>query len=155
MRQMTTGVRQRPAILLLIPIFLSIACAGSTAAAVSEEEREAALLVVEWNLYYAEAEDMAGYMGTLHEDSPARGTTRELMQTAFDDYNLSYDLVESEIVSISADSARVRVVQITRKRSGNLPFRDNRLTAIHTLRRGADGSWKIFSSDFSDIEYLN
>ncbi len=140
--------------LLLVPVLLAIAC-GSSSAAVSVEDRQAALLTVEWNLYYAEAEDMAGYMDTLHEESPGRGTTRELMQTAFDDYNLSYEIVESEIVSISDDSARVRVVQITRKKSGNLPFRDNRLTAVHTLRRGADGSWKIYSSDFSDIEYLN
>ncbi len=146
---------RRPRVLLLIPVLLAIACGSSSTAVVTEEDREAALLVVEWNLYYAEAEDMSGYMGTLHENSPGRSTTRDLMQTAFDDFDLSYEIVASEIVSISGDSAQVSVVQITRKKGGSLPFRNNRLTAIHNLRRDAEGRWKIYSSDISDVEYLN
>jgi ketosteroid isomerase-like protein len=94
-------------------------------------------------------------MRTIHDDSPAKADTHTAMQKIFSDFNLAYYLVQYEIISISVESADIRVTQDTRKVSGDLPFRDNRLTAVHTLRRTADGKWKIYYSEMEDVQFLN
>ena len=56
--------------------------------------------------------------------------------------------------SISDDTAKIRVVQVTRTKQPDSDFCDNRLEAVHTLKLSADGNWKIYASDFDNIEYL-
>lgn len=136
-------------------LFLSSGCNFATETEVTEADREQVVNVIKWNLYYAQVEDLAGYMRTIHEDSPARADTHTAMQRIFSDFNLSYYLVQYEIVSISVESADIRVTQDTLKVSGDLPFRNNRLTAVHTLRKTDDGKWKIYYSEMEDVQYLN
>ena len=140
--------------LALVLLLLTAACdlAGSQ---VTEEDKERAINVIKWNLYYAQAEDLAGYMRTFHDDSPGRAKTLSAMQLAFNEFNLSYSLVDYQILSITQDTIDIRVIQDTRKISGDLPFNDNRLTTVHTLKKTADGKWKIYSSDFEDVQFLN
>jgi hypothetical protein len=141
--------------LAFLLLLLSGACNFAVDTEVTEEDREQVVNVIKWNLYYAQVEDLAGYMRTIHNDSPARADTHTAMQKIFLDFNLSYYLVHYEIVSISVESADIRVTQDTRKVSGDLPFRDNRLTAVHTLRKTDDGKWKIYYSEMEDVQYLN
>ena len=135
-------------------LLLTVACsiAGSP---VTEEDKEQAINVLKWNLYYAQAEDLAGYMRTIHDDSPGRAETLSAMQLAFKEFNLSYSLVNYQILSITQDTADIRVIMDTRKIAGDLPFNDNRVTAVHTLKKTAEGKWKIYSSDFEDVQFIN
>ena len=136
-------------------LILSSACDIVGGVQVTEEDKAQAINVVKWNLYYAQAEDLAGFMRTIHDDSPARADTLSVMQMVFNDFNLSYQIVTYEIIAISEDSADVRIIQDTRKISGELPFRDNRLTTVHTLKKSEDGKWKIYYSEMEDVQYLN
>jgi hypothetical protein len=146
-RQILTAV----SILLAIPFFLS-ACAPG----ISDEEKNDVYRLIEWNLYYARTEDLNGYMWTLHPDSPVYRETENQMAFLFSEYDLLYNIEEWEILSINPQSAHVRVVQTTRKLAGPDPFRDNRLEAVHTLRKDAEGNWKIFTTEIREesLEYL-
>jgi hypothetical protein len=134
----------------------SLALLSSCASpAVLEDEKAAALNMIDWNVYYLSIEDLNGVMWTIHEDSPGWADTRSMTQMMFEEFSLSYDIIESELQSIDANTAKIRVVQITRKISGEQPFRDNRLEAIHTLKKSEDGNWKIYGSEVQDVEYFN
>ena len=124
---------------------------------VSKEERDAVYNLIEWNLYYANTEDLNGYMWTLHPESPVYGETESQMGMLFQAYDLNHSIEQWEILSINSQSARVRVVQSTRKVAGADPFRDNRLEAIHTLRKDSEGQWKLYTTEVnqSSLEYLD
>ena len=142
------------AFLLLVMVVFLAGC-GASAPPVSEEEKEAVYNLVEWNYYYAQAENLDGYMATLHDSAPGRSSTRDMMKVAMNDFDLEYRILEWELLSIDDDSAKVRVLQLTRKIRGDQPFRDNQLEVVHHLKKASDGQWKIYSSDFKDVEYLN
>jgi ABC-type glycerol-3-phosphate transport system substrate-binding protein len=139
--------------LALIVLLVSAACSAGSAG--TEEDKDQVVNVIKWNLYYAQAEDLSGYMRTIHADSPARVDTQNAMKMIFREFTLSYQLVDYEIISISNNSADIRVTQDTLKVAGELPFRDNRLTAIHTLKKSDDGKWKIYHSEMEDVHYYN
>lgn len=140
--------------LALVLLLLTAAC-GVAGSQVTEEDKEKAINVIKWNLYYAQAEDLAGYMRTIHDDAPGRAETLSAMQLAFKEFNLSYSLAAVQILSITQDTADIRVTLDTRKIAGDLPYNDNRLTAVHTLKKTDDGKWKIYSSNFEDVQFLN
>ncbi len=146
--------RQRAAVIMSL-IVLGIAF-PACAPEISEEERNEVYSLIEWNLYYARIEDLNGYMWTLHPDAPGLDETQAQMAMLFQDFDLAYNIEEWEIQSINSQSARVRVVQTTVKIAGPDPFRDNRLEAVHTLRKDSTGAWKIFSTELREdsIEYL-
>jgi hypothetical protein len=114
-------------------LILSSACDIVGGTQVTEEDKAQAINVVKWNLYYAQVEDLAGYMRTIHDDSPARADTLSVMQMIFNEFNLSYQIVTYQILSISKDSA----------------------TTVHTLKKSEDGKWKIYYSEMEDVQYLN
>jgi hypothetical protein len=134
-------------------LLVSASCSAGSAA--TEEDKDQVVNVIKWNLYYAQAEDLSGYMRTIHADSPARVDTQNAMKMIFREFTLSYQLVDYEIISISNSSADIRVTQDTLKVAGELPFRDNRLTALHTLKKSDDGKWKIYYSEMEDVHYYN
>lgn len=123
---------------------------------ISEEERNEVYGLIEWNLYYARTEDLNGYMWTIHPDSPVYSETEAQMAALFREYDLAYNIDEWEILSVSPESARVRVVQTTMRLAGADPFRDNRLEAVHTLRKNHEGEWKLYSTEIreSSLEFL-
>jgi hypothetical protein len=146
--------KQRLGLLLLL--FLLSTIIPSCGTQISEEERNEVFSLVEWNLYYARTEDLDGYMWTLHPDSPVYSETKTQMASLFQEYDLAYDIEEWEILSINAQTARVRVVQTTTKISGADPFRSNRLEAVHSLRKNSEGEWKLYSTEIreSSLEFL-
>lgn len=141
--------------LAMLLLLLTSSCNGDGDPVVTEEDRTQVVNVIKWNLYYAQTEDIAGYMRTIHEESPGRTDTQSAMQKVFGEANLTYQLIFYEIISITPDSADIRVTQDMRKVSGDLPFRDQRLTALHSLRKTDDGKWKIYYSEVEDVQYLN
>ena len=138
----------------LIGLLLITAC-GTPAEPATEADYAAVYEVVELNAYYLATENMDGVMWTLHENAPGLDQNRALTQEAFDTFDLSYSIVEWEIEEIDSQTAKIRVVQITRKLRGEDPFRDNKLEAVHTLKKNSEGAWKLWSSEFENVEYLN
>ena len=137
--------------LLIASLILLISGCGLR---VSEEERQDVYNLIEWNLYYARIEDLNGYMWTLHPDAPGYSETQSQMELMFRAFDLAYTIEEWEIVSIDQNSARVRVVQTTRKLAGDQPFRDNRLEAVHILRKDSEGAWKIYATEIDPNELI-
>lgn len=127
-------------------------CSGTKPA--TDVDRAAVYEVVEQNAYYLAVENLDGVMWTIHEDSPGRVENKALTQSMFDLFDLSYSIVDWEINSISSETAKIRIVQVTRKKAGAEPFRDNQIEAVHTLKKNAEGQWKIYSTDVGEIEYL-
>jgi hypothetical protein len=58
-----------------------------------------------------------------------------------------------EVIITAGNEAKVRVIQTTRKISGQ-EFQDNKAFAIHTLRK-SNGRWKLLRTDVEKIEGLN
>ena len=141
-----------PLSVLLIAL---LACGSSSdsAPAITEADREAAINVVKWNLYYLEVEDINGAMNTIHEDSPGRTDTQSTTLDMFSRFDLGYELLENELVSINSSTAKVKVKQLTWKKAGAEPFRTNRITAVHTLKKCDDGNWRIYSTEVENVEY--
>ncbi len=142
--------------LIFLTLFLSVlACSSSSSGSTfSDEEAAKVLQMVEYNLSTAESEHLDGYMWSIHEDAPSRGSTEDAMNLAMSGFDLTYEIIDWEVLSIEGDTARVRVVQITRTKGPNSDFRDNKLEAIHTLKISEDGNWKIYSSSMGEIDYL-
>lgn len=98
-------------------------------------------------------EDLTGYMNNFAEDSPQYETIKNTAATSFKLYDLKYELKNYRIVSISDEETKVKSIQITTKLRGET-FRNNIITALHTLRR-YDYKWKIYDSKILSIDYLD
>jgi hypothetical protein len=142
---------------LICCILLQVVLLAACGLKISEEEHAAAYDLIERNLYYASIEDVNGYLGTLDPESPVYNETQTQMPFLFGELDLTYDIEAWEILSIDRETARIRVVQVTRKIESSEPFRDNRLEVIHSLRKNGEGEWKIYASDFIEgsLEYLD
>ena len=49
--------------------------------------------------------------------------------------------------------AKIEFVQITSKLKGP-EFKNNKATGVHTLKKDGD-SWKIYSTEMTDVQFLN
>lgn len=67
-------------------------------------------------------------------DAPLRAGMEAQIREMFARYDLSYRLVSFELLSCDGTTARVKVVQDTRKRRGPA-FTNNRGTFIHTFKK--------------------
>ena len=92
-------------------------------------------------------------MDGIHPSSPMFQSTKEFGEVIFKNYKLRFMLQNVALESITADTAKVRFTQITKKISGP-EFRNNRLVGVHTLKKH-QGKWKIYDSKTIKIEYLD
>ena len=92
-------------------------------------------------------------MSTIDPASPVYEQTEKFTQEIFENYDLSFKIDRYQLISISADRARVRVTATTKKINGSLPFRNNTLTSIYTMTK-QDEEWKIYSTDIEKVVYL-
>ena len=120
----------------------------------AEREREAILDLINENLSTLNAEDLDGHMATVASSSPAYDGTRALSADLFSRFDLEATIEgDPEFISIDADTARVRVTQVTRDRNNSPDFRDNRIRIVHELRK-INGDWKFFNAEVEDVTYL-
>ncbi|MBD3263875.1 MAG: hypothetical protein GF375_02085 [Candidatus Omnitrophica bacterium] len=131
---------------VLFSVFLSCVCFAET----NEEE---IFRVVYDNLAAMEEENLVDYMDTISEDSPGYNTTKQQLLILFNNYDLDYEIESIELLESSANEAKVKVIQSTRKIEGP-EFRNNKIVGIHTLEK-TDGGWKIYSTEIRNIEYLD
>jgi len=109
--------------------------------------------VVKSNVYAMSKRNVNLVLNTIHPESPLVESSKDMLTYIFARLQLRYTLQRIQVTKVESDEAKVEVLQVTQKLSGNAAFRDNRIKLLHTLKR--DGQkWKIFSSEALLIEYL-
>jgi hypothetical protein len=128
---------------------------GTLEAAVSVPKAEEDLInaVVQANFEYTNKENLDGLLSTIDETSPAYTQTKQVYAQMFQVYDLDSAIESSKIIDYTADEASVYLVQTTKKLSGPaLP--DSRSTTVITLKKSADGKWKLSQSYMLKTEPL-
>jgi hypothetical protein len=108
--------------------------------------------VIYANAKYMAEENFSATMETIHPESPEYSNTERLVQEIFDRFDLSYNIEQLEVLESNNDKARVKFIQLTTKVAG-AEFANNRMTGVHTIIKDGD-SWKIYSTQSENIEYL-
>ena len=127
-------------------------------AAVVKNELDPAMVkeikdVVKTNIFAVSKRNINMALSTIHPESPTAESSKDMMTYIFARLQLKYTIQQLEVKEIDGDEAKVEVLQVTQKLSGNAAFRDNRVKMLHTMKR--DGKkWKMFSSEALLIEYL-
>lgn len=98
-------------------------------------------------------ENLEAYMATIDPNAPAFKLTRDMTIKVFLNSDLKYVMNEYDVVNISSNTAKIRVVQTTTKIRA-AQFRNNRMVLIHNFTK-SNGIWKMFSTDVEKIEFLN
>jgi hypothetical protein len=109
--------------------------------------------VIVTNMNTANAEDLDGYMETIHSKASGRLLTRTAMQGLFNEYDLRYDVYGLQILEQTEDEARVAFTLVTRKIRGP-EFANNKIVGVMILRLD-DGAWKIFNQEVTSVTYLD
>lgn len=109
--------------------------------------------VVKMNAEYMDKEDLDGSLSTIHPESPAYESSKQMTSKLFEVYDLDYKLEKVELVEENKNEARVKFVQLTTKKSGP-EFRNNRFTGVHILRK-YNGNWKIYSTESVNVDYVD
>ena len=109
--------------------------------------------VVKTNQFACTKRNINLALSTIHPESPTLESSKDMMTYIFARLQLKYTIQQLEVKEIDGDEAKVEVLQVTQKVSGNAAFRDNRVKMLHTMKR--DGKkWKMYSSEALLIEYL-
>ncbi len=115
-------------------------------------DSDSILAVIQANVDATRREDLAGYMATIHPQSPVYAETQAIIEMGFDLYELRYEVSGLEVLSQTATEARVAFVLVTTKISGP-DFQDNEVTGVMILRLDG-GQWKIYNQVIENIRYL-
>jgi ketosteroid isomerase-like protein len=98
--------------------------------------------VVQANFDYTNKEDLDNLLTTIDETSPAYAQTKQLYAQVFQVYDLESASDSSKIIDYTGDEASVYLVQTSKKLSGP-ELADTRSTTVTTLKKSADGKWKL------------
>lgn len=109
--------------------------------------------VIEANAKYMNEEKFDEAMNTIHKDSPAYPATESMLKQLFERYDLNYKVVSMKVTEETDLEAKIEFVQITSKLKGP-EFKNNKATGVHTLKKDGD-SWKIYSTEMTDVRFLN
>ena len=109
--------------------------------------------VVEANAKYMNEEKYDEAMNTIHKDSPSYPASEIMIKQLFERYDLNYKIVSMKVIEDNNSEAKIEFVQITTKLNGP-EFKNNKATGIHRLKKDGD-SWKIYSTQMTDIQSIN
>jgi len=112
-----------------------------------EKIKEEAIAVIRKNLEATQNEDVEGVLATIHEDSPQLQSTKRGMEYIFKNFDMKYELLEAEVISITNDEVRVFYRQRTEAVKGT-GFTNQDAAGIHILRKSKDGHWKIYKTEY-------
>lgn len=107
---------------------------------------------VEANIKYMNEEKFDEVMNTIDKDSPSYPASETMIKQIFKLYDLNYKITNMKVIEDNDSEAKIEFTQITTKISGP-KFKNNKSTGIHTLKKNGD-SWKIFSTQMTDVQYL-
>ncbi|MCX8104601.1 MAG: hypothetical protein N3D80_01860 [Ignavibacterium album] len=131
--------------ILFVITFIFSACLGKSDYVTPES-------AIESNAKFMNEEDFKGVMSTIHPQSPSYKMTENLVKKIFETYDLNYKIEKIKVLEQNDKEAKVEFVQLTTKLKGP-EFKDNRTYGIHTLKLDGD-SWKIFSTEVTDLKFL-
>ena len=123
---------------------INVSVASSTVSAAVKKSLQA-------NFQATQAEDLKGIMSTMHSKSPNRAATQAQLPALFQQYDLKYELLDYQFVSVSGEYAIVRVKQYTSKLSGP-DFRNNTIDSFMIFRQ-ENAQWKLWAQTILDVEF--
>jgi len=118
------------------------------------EDEEAARNIIASYMEALNQEDLAAAMRIVHLDSPMRAATEETLAWMFDAYDLTHEAESVRVLERAGDEMYVITVQTMRKTAGP-KLADVRTESIHTLRRLANGQWRLYSTVQGETEALS
>lgn len=130
---------------VLLSIIFFISCS-------SKKSYDTPEALVNANADFMNQEDFDGVMSTIHPQSPSYDMTEKLVKKIFEVYDLNYKIEKLKVLEQNDNEAKIEFVQITTKLKGP-DFKNNKTTGVHTLKMDG-GSWKIFSTEVQDLEFL-
>ncbi len=140
------GIELKKLILILfVLIFTFFACSVDNNYSIPE-------YAIEANAKFMNEENFDGVMSTIHPESPSFKTTENLVKKIFETYDLNYKIEKIILIEQKDKEAKVEFIQLTTKIKGP-DFKNNRTYGIHTLKLDGN-SWKIFSTEVSDLKFL-
>lgn len=95
-------------------------------------------------------EDVEGYLLTIDPSSPVYAPTESGAKELFEKYDLKVTLDSMEVVDVSENEGKIRMVITTVKKAGPA-FQDNRMTALNTLKK-VNGKWLTYSTEVEKVE---
>ncbi|MHA6531179.1 stalk domain-containing protein [Paenibacillus sp. BAC0078] len=105
------------------------------------------------NTDYTNKEDMDGMLSTIDETSAAYEQTKQTYKQIFQAYDLETTVESSKIISYSDNEAAIYTVVTVKKLKGP-QFNDSRVKAVTTLKKSADGKWKLVQTYNLNVEAL-
>lgn len=108
--------------------------------------------LVNANAEFMNQENFDGVMSTIHPQSPSYEMTEKMVKKIFEVYDLNYKIEKLKVLEKNDKEAKVEFIQVTTKLKGP-DFKNNKTTGVHTLKMDGD-SWKIFSTEVQDLEFL-
>lgn len=130
---------------VLLSIIFFVSCS-------SKKSYDTPEALVNANVDFMNQEDFDGVMSTFHPQSPSNEMTEKLVKKIFLVYDLNYKIEKLKVLEKNDNEAKVEFVKITTKLKGP-DFNSNKTTGVHTLKMDG-GSWKIFSTEVQDLEFL-
>ena len=119
----------------------------------SEKKYETPESLIKANAAYMNEENLEGVMTTVHPKSPSYPATESMAKQIFERYDLNYKIENIKVLVQNDKEAKVEFTQVTTKIKGT-DFKNNKATGIHTLRKDG-GSWKVYSTEMTNVEFLN
>lgn len=121
--------------------------------AISDRDEREIRRAIDENLRTFNDKDVASHMATIDPQSPAYEQTEALSVELFSRFDLEAIAETVDILDVTDDTARVRVVQVTRELNNDPGFRDNRISVVHVLRKTA-GEWKFYLAEIESVDYF-
>ena len=103
------------------------------------------------NMKATQAEDEARTMATVHPKSPVYQSTKQMLKSVFERYDLRYSLKAFKFVAEDDGYAIARLTQTTEKVAGP-DFRNNTIEMLVVYRKDS-GRWKIWAQTILEVSY--
>ncbi|HZG56931.1 nuclear transport factor 2 family protein, partial [Paenibacillus sp.] len=127
---------------------------AETGADAAPEDETAARNTIASYMEALNQEDLAGALRLVHPDSPMRSAAEKTLRWMFETYALTHELESVRVLEASGDEMFVHTVQAMRKTDGP-KLADVRSESIHTLRRLANGQWRLYATIQGETEALS
>ncbi|ULO08010.1 copper amine oxidase N-terminal domain-containing protein [Paenibacillus sp. 19GGS1-52] len=112
---------------------------------IPKTEENQILSMLAANTKYTNEENLDGVLATIDGEALVQEQNKQAYSQIFNTYDLLFTTESTKIINYTEDTAAVYVVQTTKKLKGP-EFQDNRSIIVSTLKKSADGLWKLEQS---------
>jgi hypothetical protein len=129
---------------ILAALVLLAVWAGGCAGRLSGDDAELIRQLIDAQVTAVNHNDLPAYMATLDPASPAYGNTEAELKKLIEICTTESKIISFEFVTSTSREAQVRTLQETRLVDPGP--KGLRFTLLHTVRKCADGKWKMYNS---------